>query len=255
MSSLYTKGVNNIYATDFESQKHYITVVANELRKADPEELYNFKCFFVPNNDYMRIMFGDEILNTYHDVYDADGMCKWHGCLMIPIQDLTGEVIAFVGYDVFQRLENVDNEARGMVYRYSALRVFQRSNYIHVRPDIYFKAIKDGYIFTPDGTFDMIYSVANGLNACSLFGSYVNDSIIFQLKFIDRVYIPADNDNAGEMLAKRLKARLGRNAIVVRQNKLKDIDDVLKSEYKTKYLDAIKNHISKGYSHDLYIKL
>lgn len=255
MSKIYTEGVERIYAEDFQSQSHYLSVLAENVRNSSVEELFKFKCFFVPNDKYLSDMFGVEIMKPEYDMYDYEGLCKWHGCIMIPVYNIVWDIVGFVGYDALTRLETLDSVSRGLVYKYSALKVFKRSDYIHVRPDIYKKALKDKYIFTLDGTFDMIYAVAAGLNACSLFGSYVNDKTIFQLKFMDRVYVPVDNDAAGEMLLSKLRAKLGRKVIAVKQNKTKDLDDILKSKFSEDYLHTIREHISGGYKQDLYNKL
>lgn len=256
MTRLYTDGVNKVYETDFETQKHYLTVLCKELRNMEPEALYDFKAFFVPNQDYLATMFGKEAEEPLYDLYDFDGRCHWHGYIMVPVENIVGDVVGFVGYDALTRIDTIGTDKpRGVVYKYSSNSIFKRSNYIHVRSDVYLRALREGYIFAPDGTFDMINSVANGINACSMFGSYVNDCTAAQLKFIDRVYVPVDNDDAGERLGEMLRGRLGCKTIIVRQNKFKDLDDVLKSEYKETYLKQIRTHIADKSTHNLYVRL
>jgi hypothetical protein len=62
--------------------------------------------------------------------------------------------------------------------------------------------------------------------------------VLFQLRFIDTVFVAEDNDQAGRGLYENLKRKHPR-VRYIRQNVTKDADDILKSEFEQLYVTRL----------------
>ena len=89
-----------------------------------------------------------------------------------------------------------------------------------------------------DGVFDSISFCYYGLNAASLLGSYLNINLAFYLKFIGKIFVAIDNDEAGLKMLHAVQ-RFIPHAKVIRQGYKKDADDILKTELRNKYISQI----------------
>lgn len=250
-SILAKNGIDKIYAEDFESQEHYINIIAEEVRHMDSKILFDMKAFFVPNDEYMIEYFGIDIVRENFDCYSTPSICHWSGFIVFPLTDVFNNIVGFVGFNSFNRLR-LDEDFTQNSYRDSGRILIDKSKYLFMPQNKYEKFLEDNYIFITDGVFDTISFNANGINAGALLGSYLSEEVIAQIKLFDRVYIPFDNDTAGLKLYNRIKPYC--NAIAVKQNKFKDSDDILKSEFKEEYLTKIRQSINSENPFDLVFR-
>lgn len=240
------RGIDNIYSKDLESQEKFLTTVCRTVRKMDSiNSLLKAEAFFVPNQDYMKVYFGVEALDTEYDMYSWDGVCLWDNYIVFPIKNIVGTIVGFAGFDPINKAKvqsgmDVDHPS---YYRYSNSSVFNRGKYIYSLHGVYERAVKDGYIVLVDGIFDMLSLSDEGFNVGSLLGSQITDEVLFQLRFIDCLFVAEDNDTAGRQLYTELKRRHP-NVKYIRQNSHKDVDDILKSEYKEEYINSLRNSIT-----------
>lgn len=245
-TSLFTNGVNRIWGEDSETQKHYLPIFHEEVRKMENlSSLYEAKAFFVPNDEYLVEYFGPEARNAAYGLYNWEGICLWTHYVMFPTWDLREEVVGFGGFDIMGRAEVMDGIDNGVdtFYKYQSKLVFERGKYIYILPHEYEKAIKDKYILLVDGYYDKFGLTNAGFNAGSLMGSSITEEILFALSFIENVFILEDNDNAGRRLYERMRSYRP-NVYYIRQNAFKDSDDVLKSVYRDKYIKAIHESVN-----------
>ena len=123
-------------------------------------------------------------------------------------------------------------------YSYPSKYTFNKKDYLFILPDVYKKALQDGYLILVDGVFDSISFCYYGLNAASLLGSYLNINLAFYLKFIGKIFVAIDNDEAGLKMLHAVQ-RFIPHAKVIRQGYKKDADDILKTELRNKYISQI----------------
>jgi hypothetical protein len=237
------KGIDRIYAEDLESQKHQMRTALEVTRKnSSIRAMLENKCFFVPNEDYLLHYFGPAAKDPYLDIYNRAGFCNWTNFLVMPIRDLSEEIVGFVGYDVLLKVQTEDGikfDVDKGKYRYSSSYIFNRSHFIFTLPGVYKRALRDGYIILTDGNFDMTSIWEEGYNSGSMLGSHVSDEIIFLLSFIPLIFVAEDIDGAGRKLYEELAAKLP-NVQFLRQNVAWDSDDALKVEwFKEEYLKMI----------------
>lgn len=254
-NKLVHEGIEKIYSSDLNSQKIYIDNICSLVRHMKSDIIYDLKGFFVPNDDYMKIMMGGEITMLAYDCYDSYGNCKWNNYLVFPIYNISGEIVGLTGFNPINKLKQQESEEfwNLEVYKKSSKTLFDAGNYIFSKRDIFIEARKQGYIILTDGNFDTISALQEGLVAGALLGSYFSEVIIAILKFIDVVYLSVDNDEAGLNLLRQLRRFLP-NVRAITQNKFKDLDDLLKSPYKDDFLDALDKNRKSKYNIDLIFR-
>ena len=246
------KGLDRIYSEGWESQENFITTICRDVRHMRrPDIVFKARGFFVPNNDYMVHFFGEEILDPSYDCYNFDGQCSWFGYLVFPMYDIVGRIIGFNGFNPKAKLLSLAGEG-DQFYRHSGSVLLDKSTNMFGLEGVQKKAIEDGYLIVTDGLFDTLSLADENLNAQSLLGSNLSKNHLAYLTFIDRIYLAMDGDAAGLKLARALlKGHKG--VSIMKWNKFKDIDGVLKSDFRLQFLRAFEEHRKKPYVDDLVL--
>lgn len=243
LDTLYRSGVQNAWSSDYEAQKYYTDIIT-ELRGMKENPFKEINGIFIPNDSYMKHYFGEEIVNESYGCYDYDGRCNWNNCLLLPILNVADKIAGFVSFNPFKYLEAKEtNDWSIYYYAYSSKNVFSKGNYLFTLDGVYKRAIEDGYLLLVDGVFDTINVTRAGFNAAGLLGSTLTPQIIMLLRFIKKIVLLMDNDDAGIQLYNNLKTVLP-SVDVVKQSWGKDADDALKSDYREEYIGLIKDAIS-----------
>lgn len=236
LHDLYEKALLTIWGEHGPQQEQWLEIVA-QIRELKMETLKELGAFFVPNNDYMKLAFGHEITETQYGCY-YDDQCVWNRQIVFPIKDVNGITVAFYGFNPFGYLESKETGTKETAYYSSSSSVvFKKSCFMFMPPGCYDKALDDGYLFVVDGFFDCASIWEAGFNAAALLGSTISDGIIMQLRFVKRVIVIADNDDAGMKVFEQLRKRL-HNVELYKQGLTKDIDELLHSDYRE---DTVKS--------------
>ncbi len=239
-------GLRRIRSEDNRVQRKFIDNVARA-RGMDSGVLWKTGAVFIPNDEYLAVYCGAAVREYGYDCYDDEGLCKWNNNLVVPITDVAGKVVAIGGFNPFIYLSSKESGCKtANYYKYSNSSVYKKGRYLYSMPGIYEKSVKDGYAFLVDGLFDCITLTGLGFNALALLGSSVSPEIIVQLRFVRRVILIADNDNAGIKLYETLKKQLA-GLELFKQNLAKDIDDALKCEERGKVINLLRNVASNGF--------
>lgn len=247
-------GLEKIKANHMDAQKVYIDSICKRVRNMKPDIIYEAEAFFVPNQDYMKIVFGAEIMNPDYDVYDAEGYCDWDGYLVFPIYSVLNDVVGLVGFNPINKLKSKEQEFWDLsFYKHSSTKLMDKSKYIFMLKGMFQRAVSEGYIILVDGVFDMLSGTDAGLVTGAFLGSTLSEEMIAQLKFIDIIFLALDNDEAGLRLLKLLR-KYCPNARAIIQGKYKDLDDILKSPYRDKFLKALKENIKGNANVDVIFR-
>lgn len=249
--TIYSNLLNKIYQDDLQSQRYYLQFVADN-RKIPIEYLLKRRVIFVPNNDYLHYYGGDEILNSNYDLY-YERSCKWVHFLLIPIQDLSQNIVGVVGWDINHKARAEDGEKGLEMYRTSNKFVMNKSHYFLTDTKLIESTFDKSVIFVVDGVFDSISLNSIGIPAISLLGSNTSTTLYYFLRWYSYVYVIPDNDIAGFNLLKRLKQAVP-NVYGIYQPKAKDIDELLKLQpdtTKKQLLSLISEPIPEG----VYLKV
>lgn len=245
--------VDRIYLEDLDMQKDYIETVCGKVRRMDASICLEAKAFFVPNSEYLLQYAVPEMMDVKYDVFGYDGTCNWHSFLVFPIYDVGNSIVGLAGFNPVNYLKARETQDWTLnYYQYSNKNVLQKGRYIYTLPGMYEKALNAGYLIVVDGLFDALHLCSNGYNASSLMGSSITDEIIAQLRFLDKVIIVADNDEAGLALIKKLKYNL-RNTVCLFQGKTKDVDELLKTDSKDVLLQKLDEMIESPLLVDRYL--
>ena len=243
----FMEKVRSLYKNDLESQKHYLSVLGEGIRNLPFEVFEKYEAFFVPNDDYLRIMWGESCALPEYDIYSYEGFCYLNNCIIFPCKLLNGQVVGWVSFNPFIKMKAMETgEYTDSYYSYPTSRVFHKSDgYIFMHSDVYRKSLVDGYIIITDGVFDTISLTYYGLNACSALGSSLTLKSAFPLRFIDKVYVSMDNDDAGLRFLENIRKVCG-NVRYLKQGFSGDIDDILKTSHKSRVIDDILQAVSYG---------
>lgn len=236
-NDIVTKIVEFVYGNDMESQRFYIEKICNDVRKMNPDIIYKAKGFYVPNQSYLINILGEDAFERDYGLYVNDD-CIWQNKLVLPITNLIGNYVGFVGFDPFNYLASHEGKEIGQYYSYSLKNVFNKSYYLYCLPTTYEQAINNGYLIITDGIFDTLSFAQNNYLAAALLGSTLSEQILAQLRFIKKLIVAVDNDSAGSKLVDKLKIHHD-NVFVLKQAQYKDADDILKSKYKKRYLQKL----------------
>lgn len=228
LNTVYNHLVEVVYSDDIESQVHYLRIVS-EMRSIPVEYLLQRGCLFIPNNDYIRHYLGKEAY-TYGCEFYIEDSCLWALYVLIPIKDLSGEIVGIVGWDFQNKYLEVMEGQKGLpMYRVSSKNVFPREKYFLSDIDVLKRYFDKRTIFIVDGVFDSLCLNYRDLPAISLLGSTFSQEILYFLRWYKNIYVICDNDSAGNILFQRLKNSLS-GVYRISQNKTKDIEELLRSE-------------------------
>lgn len=237
--SVIASGIKKIYAEDFDSQLFYVKKICNAVRGIDHQVVFDVQGFFVPNDEYVKSYFPPEVVNREYGIYGDNGYCLWNNTLVLPVTNVAGEIVGLAGYNPFKHLEAQENpELLTNYYTYSMKSVFQKGDYLYCKKGTYKEALKQGYLIITDGVFDTLSLTAAGYLSAALLGSSLTEVVAAQLRFIKKIIVASDNDEAGELLFQRI-SKVHHGAVCIRQGKGKDVDDVLKSDYREKYMETL----------------
>lgn len=247
---VYGKLIEKLYKDDIDSQIYYLKTVA-AVRKIPLEYLLKLKVIFVPNNEYLHYYGGNDILNPNYDIY-IDNHCKWTHFILIPIRDLSRNIVGLVGWDLNHKAREEDGEKGLEMYKTSNKLVMNKSHYFLTDIDVIESNYEKEVIFVVDGVFDAISLNNLGIPTIALLGSNTSKTLYYFLRWYSYVYVIHDNDKAGLTLLEKLKKAVP-NVYGVHQNKTKDIDDLLKLNplIVSKQLVDLLNNPVKG---DFYLK-
>lgn len=245
LDSLYRAGVKRAWTQDYEAQKQYTDIITQARgMKLNPFRKVNG--IFIPNDEYMIKYFGEDIKSSEYGCYSFDGLCNWNNCLILPIVNVADKVAGFVSFNPFKYLEAKETHDWSIYYyAYSGKDVFSKSNYLYMQDGVYEKALQDGCLLLVDGVFDEISLHLAGFNAAALLGSSVSPQIIMLLRFVKRIILLVDNDEAGILLLQKLQKQHP-NVQVFTQSIGKDADDALKSNRREEYIKELSKFIQDG---------
>lgn len=255
---LLEDGIKRIYKECLEEQTHFINTICRDVRNNDLQILFDLKAFYVPNSDFMVEYFSPAIMSPSFDCYDYLGNCKWNYHLVVPIRDVSGNVVGFTGYnpyvDIYNKQKKLSREnndlskleelnaqfseiAKMPRYQESSSALLDKSKYF-ICPLGFDKALEDGYLIVVDGFFDCLSLAQDGYNSISILGSNVTEYIRFCLSLVKVIYVAYDNDSAGKTLFKRIQS-IHPRVFSITQSKCKDIDEFRKT-YPNEFREGMK---------------
>ena len=258
MSSLYDEGVKNIKENDRELQKRLLTTLS-KYRFMNVDYMLDKGCFFVPNPDYLKEMFGIGCVSPANDFYDYDGNCKFLGTLMMPIRNVNDSIVGFTSFNPIAKIQEQEyysgesNERPGVKYKVSSSKVFDRNRFPLI-PNGYDKMLRDGYVIITDGNFDAYTLASYGLNTFCNMGSSFGQYTAFILSFVKKRFVARDNDRAGLVLFNAINSKLpGTKSLL--QNKYKDIDEYFSHlDNSEETIKFIKSRIDNKVIADIMLK-
>ena len=237
------EGMKRVWELDCKEQSSFLNIVA-EARGSTAEPLKKVGAFFVPNHEYMALRFGDVVRDWEFDCYYGEE-CKWTGHLVVPVWGVGG-IVALAGFNPFQYVGNRESgDWSTPYYKYSASRVFKKGRFVWAAEGGVEKAIKDGYVFVVDGLFDAISLLGEGFNAWALMDSSITQERVILMRFVKRVILIADNDAAGVKVWEQLRKRV-HCLELWKQNKTKDVDELLKSPFRSQTIKQLKEVVRGG---------
>lgn len=237
LDQIYRTGYRRAWSEDAESQERFCSVIA-EVRSIPVSVLKSIECFFVPNEEYLVWACGEDILDAKYGVY-LDDNCLWSNCLLLPILNLNDQVMGLAGFNPFVYMDVHENLSSENYYQYSMSSVFAKGRYMFGPAGVYKKSMRDGYLCITDGVFDTVSLNAAGFNAMALMGSTLTQEILMQLRFIKKIILVADNDDAGYKLWDNLRKSIP-GAVLFKQGYTKDADEALKSEHREDFIRKLR---------------
>jgi hypothetical protein len=233
--------ISRLYQEDEVSQTHYLSILGEELRMIDIEVLRRYRCFFVPNDEYLRYWWGESCASPEYELYDMEGQCLVNNCIVVPCVLLNGTFVGWTAFNPFLKY----GESESPYYLNPSEYLFKRGNYLFCLPEVFKASLKEGYIIVTDGVFDCISLTGCGLNSCSVLGSSVNEKSAFVLRFVKKVYVSIDNDEAGLRLLGSVR-KFVPGARYIKQGKEKDVDDILKTDVRLNFVREVRSCIESG---------
>lgn len=254
-NKIMEEGFKRVWEEDRESQINFLKTIAKDVRNMNVDILVNAGCIFIPNNEYMVHFFGPKVLDVNYDCYNSYGNCNWNNNIIFPVRDILDRIVAISGFNPINKLmSEQEKDVTINAYRTSNSNVFDKGLHLFANKGVLKKAMEEGYIIITDGVFDMLVLADAGYNSAALLGSSLTEEHITYLKFIERVYLAEDNDKAGSQLGNYMKRRL-RNFARIKFNKFKDVDDILKSEYRDEFLKELNRGMKSPIQCDIHIEL
>lgn len=230
LHELYTRLTDLVYEDDLDSQRYYLSVIESQ-RQIPVDYLLSRGIVFIPNNDYIKHYIGADA-NAFGCELYASETCLWTLYATIPIMDLAEDIVGLVGWDAYHKFQELEGEATGLsMYKVSSKHVFPREKYFLTDVPLLKKTFESRTLFITDGVFDSIALNYRGIPALALLGSTFSPEILYFLRWYNKIYICADNDDAGLKLYKRLQ-KSAKGVYRVLQGKTKDIEELLRSDGK-----------------------
>lgn len=228
LHELYMELVYKVYEDDLQSQKYYLSLLEHT-RNIPINYLLSRNCLFIPNNNYIRYYLEDRCFAHNAELYRNE-QCLWTLFFIFPVQDLSGEVVGLVGWDAKNKyLEEIEEGVSLPTYKVSSKNIFNREQYFLSDVDLLRKKFDFRSIVITDGVFDSVALNCRNIPAISLLGSTVSSEILYFLRWYNRIFVSADNDDAGLKLYKKIKRALP-NVYRIKQNKVKDIEEYLRED-------------------------
>lgn len=235
LDRVFNDGYRRIQEKYFAEQAKFIETIA-EARDMPAEWIQRVQGIFIPNNEFMFNMFGEEVLQ--YDCY-RDGQCIWDNALIFPVRGVNECVAGIAGFFPFKYVEHKDGE---YYYSYSSSSVFTKGRYLYMPNSSLMQAITDGYAIVVDGLFDAISLSSLGYNVASLMGSKVTPEIVMQLRFVKNVLVAADNDQAGMQLVADVRKQI-HSAKLLEHAETKDVDELLKSNKAHEFVEKLNTYL------------
>lgn len=249
LDTIYRKGIERVWDEDSSSQANYINAVLTA-RNMKCMELNKLHAFFIPNDHYVERFFGSEILNPMYGFYDKIGTCcYWNNCLVFPIYNVADKIVSVVGFNPFRYVEAKEKKDWSLnYYIYADSQHFKKGAHLFYLEGAYSRALDEGYLFLTDGIFDTISLQTVNFISAALMGSSVTSEIAALLRFIKRLIVVIDNDEAGQKLANDLM-RVHPQVTIVKQKLTKDIDDLLKGDRRDRAITELEKAKVSGASY------
>ena len=231
LNELWTNGYQKIMDNPEHKAFHdeAVGMASEEFRKLPYEELRKREFLFIPNDEYMALMFGHEIMDPVYGLYKGEYCTMLHR-IIFPIRGFNNQVVAIGGW----------TDESEYKYVYSPSSLWSKERYLYIQPEEFKQALIDGYLIIVDGVFDAISLNHLGLHAGSLMGSKLSNWHQQYFKLIKHIVVIPDNDNAGLVLARKIK-RVRSDALIIWQDKFKDIDDYIKGADTSTLLKTFNN--------------
>lgn len=228
LDTLYNELFAKVIEDDEETQRYYLSVVETH-RKIPVDYLLSQGALFIPNNDYIYHYLGSRAINSFVGLY-YDRQCVWTLFVILPVRDLSGQVVGITGWDAYNKYKEVAKGEQGLAsYKVSAKSVFSRDKYFLSDVDCLRRQFDKRVVFVTDGVFDSVSLNYRGIPTVALLGSTFSREIIYFLSWYKHVYVCADNDRAGVNLVKKLSKSVP-NVHAIQQDKCKDIEELLRGD-------------------------
>lgn len=245
--------VKTLWEKEGETQTRFLEVFS-ETRRVDPKVLKELECFFIPNSKYLVEVVGPIVLEYENGLY-SNSQCIFVNTLVIPQKDVTGDVVAFVGYDFITKLEDKEKGVfGGPYYKDNNRDIYKATDYLFWVGDSFDRAWELEYVIIVDGVFDAINLWAEGFPTVAFLGSDVTNTRVMQLVYIDNWFVARDNDTAGTNFYTTLKRHNPGKVFSIKQNVGKDADDALASDSKEEYLKGIRYAVDSKTDYSLVVK-
>ncbi len=253
ISSTWKSLYNNVIQNDYDSQQYYLKLIAEQVRNIPLSYLMDEQALFIPNDDYVNAFAGDAALFDENGFYYG-GKSIWSDNVIFPIRSLNNDAQGIGGFNPRLYLYARETQDYSVhYYSYSTKNLFSKGDYLFWGIDGFQKAYRDGYVILVDGIFDAIQLRGLGFNAAALMGSTLTESIIAQLRFIKRIIIISDNDDAGMKLEQKLKKFL-KCCVALHQGFDKDVDGAIKSGYDNNIINELRIMINEPVALDHTLK-
>lgn len=244
ISNLLENGIARIRTETYDTQRRFLQVVA-DARRMPVKAIELAGGVFIPNDNFLVEFCGEEIKEEQYGCYTGDN-CVWSNYVIFPIRNVANVIVGVAGFEPFDYLSTKETNNYDLhYYSYSNKSVFPKGYYLYCPNDDFNHALDDGYLLIVDGLFDAISLAYAGFNAAALMGSVLTPQILMQLRVIKKIVLLADNDEAGYKLFAKMKKHLP-NVVLVKQGKTKDVDELLKSEFKEKFIQKVWKIIQSG---------
>ena len=228
LDQLYLELYSKVLEDDLASQQYYLSVVEDQ-RKIPVDYLLALGALFIPNNEYIAHYLGKQAFDSMVGLY-FENRCPWTLFVVIPIRNLSGEIMGLVGWDAYNKYKELTEGQQGLVsYRVSPKSVFPRDRYFLSDVECLKKNFDKRVLFITDGVFDAISLSYRGIPAIALLGSSFSREILYFLSWYKAVYVCTDNDSAGVSLYRKLD-RATSNVYRLTQNRTKDIEELLRTD-------------------------
>lgn len=228
LHELYQRLVQEVYEDDLNAQMYYLSMIEDQ-RRIPMEYLLEREMLFIPNNEYIHHYLGRDA-DSYGCGLYGDTQCLWTLFAVIPVMDLTEEIVGLTGWDAQHKYTELSEGEQGLsMYKVSSKMVFTKEKYFLTDVSLLKHTFNNRVVFITDGVFDSISLNYHGIPAIALLGSTVSREVLYFLRWFNAVYVCSDNDRAGITLYNTLKKSLS-NVYRVLQNRTKDIEELLRRD-------------------------